>query len=64
MKDGGSIVSLPDSAHWLSALEVGAAIGRTEFSSLEITQAMFERIDELGPRLRPYTLILKERALA
>lgn len=57
-------MSLPDSAHWLSALEVGAAIGRTEFSSLEITQAMFERIDDLGPRLRPYTLILKERALA
>ena len=57
-------MSLPDSAHWLSALEVGAAIGRREFSSLEITQAMLERIEEFGPRLRPYTLVLGERAQA
>lgn len=55
---------LPDSAHWLSALEVGTAIGRAEFSSLEITQAMLERIEEMGPRYRPYTSILAERALA
>ncbi len=57
-------MSLPDSAHWLSALEVGTAIGRAEFSSLEITQAMLERIEEMGPRYRPYTSILAERALA
>jgi amidase len=57
-------VLLPDTAHWLSALEVGAAIGRTEFSSSEITQAMLERIGEIGPQLRPYTLVLGERALA
>jgi len=57
-------VPLPDSAHWLSALEVGTAIGRAEFSSLEITQAMLERIEEMGPRYRPYTSILAERALA
>lgn len=55
---------LPDSAHWLSALEVGTAIGRAEFSALEITQAMLERIEEMGPRYRPYTSILAERALA
>lgn len=55
---------LPDSAHWLSALEVGTAIGRAEFSSLEITQAMLQRIEEVGPRYRPYTSILAERALA
>ncbi len=55
---------LPDSAYWLSALEVGTAIGRAEFSSLEITQAMLQRIEKIGPRYRPYTLILAERALA
>lgn len=57
-------MSLPHSAHWLSALEVGTAIGRAEFSSLEITQAMLQRIEEVGPRYRPYTSILAERALA
>lgn len=57
-------MSLPDSAHWLSALEVGTAIGRAEFSSLEITHAMLERIEQIGLRYRPYTLILAERALA
>lgn len=56
-------MSLPDSAHWLSALEVGTAIGRAEFSSLEITHAMLERIEQIDPRYRPYTLILAERAL-
>ena len=55
---------LPDSAHWLSALEVATAIGRAEFSCLEITQVMLERIEEMGPRYRPYTRILAERALA
>jgi amidase len=56
-------VSLPDSAHWLSVLDVGKAIGRAEFSASEMTQAMLERIDELDPRYRPYTLVLAERAL-
>ena len=57
-------MSLPDSAHWLSALDVGRAIGRGEFSSSEMTQAMLERIDEVDPLYRPYTLVLAERALA
>ena len=57
-------MSLPDSVHWLSALEVGAAIARAEFSSLEITQAMLERIATIGSRYRPYNLVLAERALA
>jgi len=56
-------VSLPDSAHWLSALEVGTAIGRAEFSSVEMTEAMLGRIEKLDPRYRPYTLILAERAV-
>jgi amidase len=57
-------VSLPDSAHWFSALDVGTAIRRAEFSSSEMTQAMLERIDEMDPLYRPYTLVLAERALA
>ncbi len=56
-------MSLPDSAHWLSALDVGTAIRRAEFSSSEMTQAMLERIDEMDPLYRPYTLVLAERAL-
>ena len=44
---------LPISPHWLSALEVGTAIARDEFSSLEITRAMLDRIAELDPRYRP-----------
>lgn len=56
-------MSLPDSAHWLSALDVGTAIGRAEFSSAELIQAMLERIDEMNPQYRPYTLVLAERAL-
>ena len=56
-------MSLPDSVHWLSALEVGTAIARGEFSALEITQAMLGRIEALGSRYRPYTLILAERAV-
>jgi len=56
-------VSLPDSAHWLSALEVGIEIGRAEFSSVEMTEAMLGRIEKLDPRYRPYTLILAERAV-
>lgn len=55
---------LPDSAHWLTALEVGTAIDRSEFSSLEITQAILGRIETIGSQVRPYTLVLTERALA
>ncbi|MBW2241708.1 MAG: amidase [Deltaproteobacteria bacterium] len=57
-------MTLPDSAHWLSALEVGTAIGRGEFSSSEVTQSMLARIEELNPVYRPYNLVLVERALA
>jgi len=55
---------LPDSAHWLTALEVGTAIDRSEFSSLEITQAILGRVETIGLQVRPYTLVLTERALA
>ncbi len=57
-------MTLPDSFHWLSALEVGVAIGQAEFSSLEITEAMLGRIERLDPKVRPYNLVLAERALA
>ncbi len=57
-------MSLPGSAHWLTALEVGTAINRAEFSSLEITQAILERIETIGSTYRPYTSVLDERALA
>ena len=55
---------LPDSAHWLSALEVGTAIDRSEFSSLEITQAILDRIERIDSQVRAYTSVLTERALA
>jgi len=56
-------MTLPESAHWLSALDIGSGILRGEFSSEGVTQAMLNRIAAHNPRLRPYCSVLKERAL-
>lgn len=56
-------MSLPNSAHWLSALEVGTGIARTEFSSLEMTTAMHQRIEDLDSRYRAYTAVMADRTL-
>jgi amidase len=56
-------MTLPESAHWLSAPEIGDRVFRGECSSEEITHAMFNRIEYLNPRLKPYSTILTERAL-
>jgi len=49
---------------YLNLLEVGRLIQAREISSLEVTQAMLERIDRLDGRLRSYVRVLSDSALA
>ncbi len=46
-----------------SALDQGAALGRRDLSSLELTQAYLDRIERLNPVLNAYVLTTPELAL-
>lgn len=46
--------------HYLELLEVGRQIQSRQISSLEVTQAMLSRIDELDPRLRSYARLMRD----
>lgn len=44
-------------------VELGKSIARRKLSSLEVTQAMLERIERLDPRLKSYVAVLEGAAL-
>ena len=47
-----------------SALSAAKAIRENKVSSLELTQAMFDRIDRLQPKLNAFVYLMREEALA
>ncbi len=49
---------------FLDLAEVAAKLEGRDLSSLELTQAMFERIEALEPRLKSYVRLMRESALA
>lgn len=50
--------------HYLGLLEVGRLIQSRVHSSVDVTQAMFERINALDGQLKSFVTLLKEQALA
>lgn len=50
--------------HQLTLMEVSKALIAKEFSSVEITTALLERIKQLDPQLNSFITITEERALA
>ncbi len=50
--------------HYLGLLEAGRLIQSRELSSLEMTEAMLDRIDAIDTGLRSYVTVLREQALA
>src|SRR5262249_59325008 len=60
---GGNAMSNSDLAY-LSGVEVGGRLARRELSSVELTQAMLERIARLEPKLRSYAAVMGDAALA
>jgi amidase len=53
-----------DEMHYRSIVEVSGMLGRRELTSLEITQAMLDRIGKLDGALHGYATVLGARALA
>ena len=51
-------------AHQLSALDIAAGLRAGDFSSVEITRALLDRIEQLNPSLNAIVTPLPERALA
>lgn len=49
---------------WLSAVELLEGYGKGEFSPVEVTQAVLDRIDDKGEALNAFSLVDGERALA
>ena len=49
--------------HYLSLDEVGRRLKARKLSSVEVTQAILDRIDKLDPRLKSYATLTPERAL-
>ncbi|MEQ9639709.1 MAG: amidase [Alphaproteobacteria bacterium] len=45
-------------------VETGQKLASKELSPVELTEAMFERIDELDPKLMSYATLMKDQALA
>ena len=50
--------------HWLGLLEVGQHIQSGKLTSLDVTQALLNRISNLDGQLNAYVTVMQERALA
>ena len=50
--------------HWLSAVELASAMDSGELSSVEVTQALIDRTDDIDPRIHAYLNRTSDRALA
>jgi amidase len=59
-KRGTRVEDLPFS----SAVDTAQAIRRGDFSSLELTELMFKRIDAINPRINAVVTLMREEALA
>src|SRR5262245_45971473 len=50
--------------HYLSLDEVARRLKARKLTSVEATEALLDRIDNLDPRLKSYATVTRERALA
>ena len=53
-----------DDLHYLDLVDVGRQIQARQLSSLEVTQAVLERIARLDDHLKSYATITADRAIA
>ena len=54
---------MPDDLHYLSIRQAADALRRRELSSVELTQALLERIHQVDPDLRAYVTVTQAQAL-
>ena len=55
---------MPTPIHYRSIVELGRAIRDRELSAVAIAEHFLDRIDALEPRLRAFTVVCRDRALA
>src|SRR5215469_2099124 len=53
-----------DDLHYMGLLDVSECLRRRELSSVEVTQALLERIERLNPKLHAILWLLADSALA